>query len=76
MTRSVPRLAGDAPALVEDDRRLLQLVADGWHGAALADATGMPAPALRRRLADIRRSLDARTDVQAVVRALRQGLIE
>ncbi|WP_156390921.1 MULTISPECIES: LuxR C-terminal-related transcriptional regulator [unclassified Nocardioides] len=58
------------------NRRLLRMVASGLDRDALAEALGCDRSAVNERMRHIRRELEARNDIHAVVLALRQGLIE
>lgn len=61
--------------LSEDDLRILQVLADGCEFADAARRLHLSESTLKRRLARIKRELGVENRVQAVVRAVREGLI-
>jgi hypothetical protein len=76
MPDSTPSGAAGSFAVSDPDRRLLELMASGLDRAALIEALGWPEAELSQRLRDVRQASGASTDIQAVVLALRQGLID
>lgn len=62
--------------LEADEQGLLELVARGLTNAELAGVLGVPQRNLRTRLQKVYAKLGARSHVEAVVVALRRGLIE
>ena len=63
------------PDLRPVEVELLRGLAQGLTGARLGAALGCSATTARRRVRDLRTRLGARTDVHAVVLALRRGLL-
>jgi DNA-binding NarL/FixJ family response regulator len=67
--------AGAAPALDDDDRRLLTLLADGLDVAAIATQLGVAAETCLEQLGRITAALDARSSLQALLIAAREGFV-
>jgi LuxR family transcriptional regulator, maltose regulon positive regulatory protein len=63
-------------ALTPHEIRILQLLADGYHNAALATELGVSESAVIFHLRRIFAKLDVHSKMEAVVVALRLGLIE
>lgn len=61
--------------LDDDDCRLLRHVAAGRTTAEIAVILAVSRRTVRRRMLRVRATLGARTDVHAVVLAMREGLV-
>lgn len=66
---------GAAPALDDDDRLLLTLLADGLDVAAIASRLGVATETCREQLGRITAALDARSSLQALLFAAREGFV-
>jgi DNA-binding NarL/FixJ family response regulator len=82
MLGELRRLGQEASSLADDDRlitkreeEVLQLVADGLSTPEVADALFISQKTVKNHLAAIYQKLDARDRTQAVVRAVRMGII-
>jgi DNA-binding NarL/FixJ family response regulator len=67
--------AAARPGVSERERDLLLALAGGRTTAAIARQDGVPLRRVQRELAAIRRSLGAKNSVNAVVIAVRRGII-
>ncbi|MDQ4069323.1 MAG: response regulator transcription factor [Actinomycetota bacterium] len=66
---------GDAPAISAREEEVLQLVADGLSLPEVAAALYISVKTVKNHLASIYAKLDARDRTQAVLRAVRMGII-
>jgi DNA-binding NarL/FixJ family response regulator len=64
----------EARQLTDDDRQLLTLLADGLDVAAIASRLGVAPETCRDQLGRITAALDARSSLQALLIAAREGL--
>jgi two-component system, NarL family, response regulator DegU len=67
--------AGEAPAISAREEEVLQLVADGMSLPEVAAALYISVKTVKNHLASIYAKLDARDRTQAVLRAVRMGII-
>jgi DNA-binding NarL/FixJ family response regulator len=65
----------DAAPLTEDDVKLLALLAEGLTAETVARRMGKSERTARRRIRQLCDRLDVRTSVEAVVWAVRRGLV-
>ena len=66
---------GPRPSLTEEEVRILRLVAEGQATQGIADELGVPYSTARRRLNSILDKLQVRSRLEAVVFAVRHGLV-
>lgn len=64
------------PRLTERERRLLKLLASGSTNEEIAEATGISTNTVRSHLSSILNKLDATSRTEAVITALRSGIID
>jgi DNA-binding NarL/FixJ family response regulator len=74
-TRAAGRGLGDAPVISAREEEVLQLVADGLSLPEVAAALFISVKTVKNHLASIYAKLDARDRTQAVLRAVRMGII-
>ena len=70
----VPDGAAGAP-LPGRDRRVLELIADGWSTREIAEALSYSERTIKKLIHALEHRLEARNRAHAVARAIRQGLI-
>ncbi len=66
---------GRPPALTPRETEILQLVADGYGTAGIAETLFISAKTVKNHLASVYEKLDARDRTQAVLSAVRSGII-
>lgn len=64
------------PVLSKREEEVLQLFADGWSTTEVAQRLYISAKTVKNHLASIYQKLDARDRTQAVLRAVRMGIIQ
>lgn len=74
--RGVQQPAQDRSTLTEDEREVIHLIARGLSNAEAAEVLGVGRRNVRTRLQKVYDKLGARSHVDAVVEALKRGLIE
>jgi DNA-binding NarL/FixJ family response regulator len=74
-TNGAGRAQGDAPVISAREEEVLQLVADGLSLPEVAAALFISVKTVKNHLASIYAKLDARDRTQAVLRAVRMGII-
>jgi len=73
---TLEELGGDAgPVLTKREREVLQLVADGYGTTEIAERLFISAKTVKNHLASIYEKLDARDRTQAVLSAVRSGIV-
>ena len=70
-----PPTGAATPALNDDDRQLLTLLAEGLDVAAIASRLGVAAETCREQLGRITAAFDARSSLQALLIAAREGFV-
>jgi DNA-binding NarL/FixJ family response regulator len=73
--KSADQRSGDAPVISAREEEVLQLVADGLSLPEVAAALFISVKTVKNHLASIYSKLDARDRTQAVLRAVRMGII-
>ena len=67
--------AGEAPALTPRERQVLRLVALGWETDVIAHELGISPNTARNHITNLRKKLDANSRLDAVMAAIRLGLL-
>jgi DNA-binding NarL/FixJ family response regulator len=70
------RPEGGVSVLNAEDRRILELIAEGLDNAEIARRLSVSESTLKRNISRVLKKLNARNKTQAVVRAASQGLLE
>ena len=75
MGRASEAARGTAGRLTQREREILELMADGFGNRAIADSLFISENTVRNHVRNVLDKLQARTRTEAVVRAVRAGLI-
>jgi DNA-binding NarL/FixJ family response regulator len=73
--KSLPAGAGDEEVVSKREEEVLQLIADGCSSAEVAEHLFISQKTVKNHLASIYQKLDARDRTQAVLRAVRMGIV-
>jgi len=73
--RPSPLLVGPDPRLTRREHEVLRLIADGARTQAIADVLSISLNTVRTHVRNLLRKMGARTRLEAVVRALQDGIL-